>query len=61
MYPFIKKDTLFRSMENSRLNSNSNTNTHTPKNKKKKIDKNIRGLIKNTKMNKFVVNYRNGK
>ena len=61
LYPFIKKDTLFRSVENSRLNSNSNTNTHTPKNKKKKIDKNIHGLIKNTKMNKFVVNYRNGK
>ena len=61
LYPFIKKDTLFRSIENSRLNSNSNTNTHTPKNKKKAIDKNIRGLIKNTKMNKFVINYRNGK
>ena len=61
LYPFIKKDTLFRSIENSRLNSNSNTNTHTPKNKKKAIGKNIRGLIKNTKMNKFVINYRNGK
>ena len=61
LYPFMKKDTLFRSVENSRLISNSNTNTQTPKTKKKKINKDVRGLINNTKMNKFVINYRNGK
>ena len=59
LFPFLKKNNVFRVKENSGLISLSNTNTHTPKNKKKKIEKNICGLIKN--YNKNVKQFRNGK
>ena len=49
LFPFLKKNNLFRVKENSLLNSLSNTNTQTPRNKKKKIEKNI---IKNSIFNK---------
>ena len=50
LFPFLKKNNLFRVKENSLLNSLSNTNTQTPRNKKKKIEKNI---IKNSIFNKI--------
>ena len=39
LFPFLKNNNLFRTKENSLLNSLSNTNTHTPRNKKKKEEK----------------------
>ena len=37
LYPFLNKNNLYRTKENSLLNSLSNTNTQTPRNKKKNI------------------------
>jgi len=53
LFPFLKKNDLIRSKENSLLNSLCNTNTQTPRKKKKKIDKNVGELIKNANVNKY--------
>ena len=53
LFPFLNKNDLLRSKENSLLNSLSNTNTQTSRKKKKKIDKNVSELIKNANINKY--------
>ena len=53
LFPFLNKNDLLRSKENSLLNSLSNTNTQTSRKKKKKIDKNVSELIKNANIKKY--------
>ena len=59
LYPFLNKNNLYRTKENSLLNSLSNTNTQTPRNKKKNIKQNEQNgkIIKKQKIkdyNKYI-------
>ena len=53
LFPFLKKNSLLRSKDNSLLNSISNTNTQTSRKQKKKIEKKEGDSIINSYMNKY--------